>query len=561
MIGRIIGSGRGIAGMVDYITHDQTSPDNRRPTTSARVAWTACLGIPVEDTGLMVRAMQGLTADAPALKVMAGISTRGRKLKNPYTHLVLSWPAGAEAPAKQHMLSAVAGALDSLRLDHRHYAVCAAHTDTACPHVHVAVSRVDPETGRAVNLDKGAGMRLSRWAEQYEREHGGIVVPTRVERRQAEAARHGLERRCRKGGMSHEQARSTAARLHPRPPARPARKRPPSPDGPTPQDRAQWQRLVERQARQAQAQRTAEERRVARRRRQWRAYQAARAKARSTGASAPARPRSASLRKLRADGARERVALRRRQRAERVSLARRLGRAAVAVWRHGAAALRTLFRRPPPQVDLEAGRRRLDDELAQTRRRRTEQMRQRLEQAERDARLRDDRAYHDWFSEHVSQLTRSSDEQERKARAALKAKEAAHAAHLRATDRLHRYKLAADAAERPRSDYTAPPYSPSLEQIVAEADRQLAPQRRERERERPRAETAPARTAPPRPRTHAPAPPPARPRPTQDAPPVDDHGGRRRKFGQGNLPDEPPRPPSPARSTRPLPPTTPQRGW
>ena len=49
MIGRIIGSGRGIAGMVDYITHDQTATDNRRPTTSERVAWTACLRILAED--------------------------------------------------------------------------------------------------------------------------------------------------------------------------------------------------------------------------------------------------------------------------------------------------------------------------------------------------------------------------------------------------------------------------------------------------------------------------------------------------------------------------------
>ena len=32
MIGRIIGSGRRIADMVVYITHDQTSTDNRRPT-------------------------------------------------------------------------------------------------------------------------------------------------------------------------------------------------------------------------------------------------------------------------------------------------------------------------------------------------------------------------------------------------------------------------------------------------------------------------------------------------------------------------------------------------
>ncbi len=190
----------------------------------------ACLGIPTTDTDLMVRVMQGLTADAPALKAMAGISARGRKLKKPYPHIVLSWPEGTEAPPKQDMLSAVGGALKSIRLDNRHYAVCAAHTDTACPHVHVAVNRVDPETGRAVNLDAGATKRLSRWAEQYERDHGGIVVPTRVERRKAQAARRDIERRCRKGGMPREKARSTAARLHPRPPAKRA---PPSrPRGP-----------------------------------------------------------------------------------------------------------------------------------------------------------------------------------------------------------------------------------------------------------------------------------------------------------------------------------------
>ena len=79
MLGRIIGSGRGIAGMVAYITHDQISPDERGPTTSERVAWTACLGIPTEDTELMVRAMRGLIADAPVLKTRASISARGQQ--------------------------------------------------------------------------------------------------------------------------------------------------------------------------------------------------------------------------------------------------------------------------------------------------------------------------------------------------------------------------------------------------------------------------------------------------------------------------------------------------
>ena len=178
MIGRIIGSGRGIAGMVAYITHDQISPDERRPTTSERVAWTACLGIPTEDTELMVRAMQGLTADAPVLKTRAGISSRGRKLKNSYTHLVLRLARGRHCPGKAgHAVGCRRRArqprsrpppLRGLRRALRH----------KLPHVHIAVSRVDPETGRAVNLDKGATRRPSRWAEQYEHDHGGIVVPT-----------------------------------------------------------------------------------------------------------------------------------------------------------------------------------------------------------------------------------------------------------------------------------------------------------------------------------------------------------------------------------------------
>ena len=73
------------------------------------------------------------------------------------------------------------------------------------------------------------------------------------------------------------------------------------------------------------------------------------------------------------------------------------------------------------------------------------------------------------------------------------------------------------------------PYFPSLEQVVTEADRLLAPERLERERERPRSPDAAARTAPPRPRAPSPAP-PVRPRPTQDPSPVDDSG-----IGRGGV--------------------------
>lgn len=92
----------------------------------------------------MVRAVRGRTADAPALKANAGISTiRGRNLKKPYTH---SLSTGAQE------CSASTG----------HYGVGAAGTETACLQAHIAVSRVHPETSRAIDLDKAATKRLSR---------------------------------------------------------------------------------------------------------------------------------------------------------------------------------------------------------------------------------------------------------------------------------------------------------------------------------------------------------------------------------------------------------------
>ena len=165
------------------------------------------------------------------------------------------------------MLSAVAGALESIGLGDSHYGVCAAHTDTACPHVHVAISRVDPETGRAVSLDKGATKRLSRWAEQYERDHGRIVVPTRVERREARAARRNLERRCRKeGGMQHAQgARDGGATA--------------------PGAASEWRALRSRQAEETQRQQSEQAERVERQRREWHA----------TGGPAPAAPRTTEV--------------------------------------------------------------------------------------------------------------------------------------------------------------------------------------------------------------------------------------------------------------------------
>ena len=125
--------------------------------------------------------MAGVVLDAPVLKQRAGVSARGRKLKDPCFHLMLSWAPG-ENPTKQEILGASKGALKALGLD-GHQAMIAAHTDRHHRHTHLAVNRVSTEDGRAVNL-RQCGRVLSAWAEKYERDHGGIRIPNRVERRQ-----------------------------------------------------------------------------------------------------------------------------------------------------------------------------------------------------------------------------------------------------------------------------------------------------------------------------------------------------------------------------------------
>ena len=122
---------------------------------------------------------------APDLKRLAGAARGGRKLAKPVLHYSLSW-AQDETPTRQEMSRAVDGSVEALGLE-GHEALIVAHDDTRHPHVHVIANRVDPETGKAAKLGNSK-LRLSRWAEGYEREQGRIRCEERVknnERRRA----------------------------------------------------------------------------------------------------------------------------------------------------------------------------------------------------------------------------------------------------------------------------------------------------------------------------------------------------------------------------------------
>ena len=183
MIPRIHTGGRGVRGLVAYITHDPSSPDQRQPTTDERVGLVAGLNLPTDDPHLAGLIMARTAADAEDIKQLAGTSSRGRKLKAPFIHLSLSWSPDEPRPDRAEMRRATEEALKSVGMD-ACQALLVEHTDTAHPHVHVAICRVDPETGKACGR-KNDGRKLSTWAAKYERSRGRVQVPNRIARREA----------------------------------------------------------------------------------------------------------------------------------------------------------------------------------------------------------------------------------------------------------------------------------------------------------------------------------------------------------------------------------------
>lgn len=137
-------------------------------TSADRVAWTATRNL-VSDAADAWFEMFLTHRDQAALKEAAGVDARGRKNTHPVLHFTLSWPHD-ETPSEEHMHETAVSALKALGLD-EHQAIMAGHTDKKHSHVHVVVNTVHPVTGRTAD-QKFTKLAFSRWAEDYEREHG-----------------------------------------------------------------------------------------------------------------------------------------------------------------------------------------------------------------------------------------------------------------------------------------------------------------------------------------------------------------------------------------------------
>ena len=236
MIPRIHTGGRGVRGLVAYITHDPASPDGRQPTTDDRVGLVAGLNLPTDDPHLAGLIMARTAADAEDIKQLAGTSSRGRKLKAPFSHLSLSWSPDEPRPDRVEMRRATEEAIKSIGMD-ACQALLVEHTDTAHPHVHVAVCRVDPETGKACGR-KNDARKLSTWAARYERSSGRVQVPNRIAPREAREVYRAVDDVRVDDRVPVDEAKTKARAVVPLPPMQ--KKRGAGRAARTPSERRDW---------------------------------------------------------------------------------------------------------------------------------------------------------------------------------------------------------------------------------------------------------------------------------------------------------------------------------
>jgi hypothetical protein len=152
----------------DYALHDK---DNRQ--TSFRVGFTAILNMEAETPE---QAISQMGASYERYKEREK-NKRGRKLTKPVYAYSLAW-APDQTPTREEMMSAAHSSLKALKLEGLQTLIVQ-HTDEPQPHVHVIVNRIEPHGRSARNIYRDH-LTLSRWAEQYERDHGGIRCEQRV---------------------------------------------------------------------------------------------------------------------------------------------------------------------------------------------------------------------------------------------------------------------------------------------------------------------------------------------------------------------------------------------
>ena len=171
MVPKIAKAGRSFKGAASYYLHD------KKARTDSRVAFTYTLNLPTDNPALAWKVMAAMAINQDFIKRKAGTKATGRKLTKPVYSFSLSWHPD-ESPDPDAMIGAAQQALEVLGMEDAQ-ALLIAHNDERHPHIHVIVNRVDVETGKAFSTSNDR-LKLSHWAEEYERQHGKIYCEQRV---------------------------------------------------------------------------------------------------------------------------------------------------------------------------------------------------------------------------------------------------------------------------------------------------------------------------------------------------------------------------------------------
>ncbi|MCB1098183.1 MAG: relaxase/mobilization nuclease domain-containing protein [Verrucomicrobiae bacterium] len=173
MVPKIHKRGSSFKGAAAYLLHDKG-----RAQTAERVAWTQTRNLAVDDDPQTAwRIMAATAMDQSRLKEEAGIKATGRKSSQAVLHFTLSWHPD-EKVSREEMLSAADGAIEVLKASDRQ-AMVICHTDEEQPHIHILLNRISPEDGRMLSTSKEK-LKLSKWAEAYEKERGKVYCEQRV---------------------------------------------------------------------------------------------------------------------------------------------------------------------------------------------------------------------------------------------------------------------------------------------------------------------------------------------------------------------------------------------
>jgi hypothetical protein len=190
MVPAVTETGRSFKGAFAYYAHDKRRAGEAERLTTERVAWTHTINLATDDPERAWRIMAHTAMRQDELKAAAGGKKTGRKLTQPVYAYSLAWHP-EQRPTKDHMLSTAVESLKAQELE-GYQVVILCHSDEPQQHVHVIVNRVHPETGKAATLSNSK-LKLSKWAEAYEKQHGKIYCDKRVEnnrkREQHEAVR------------------------------------------------------------------------------------------------------------------------------------------------------------------------------------------------------------------------------------------------------------------------------------------------------------------------------------------------------------------------------------